>query len=169
MIMRWGRAALVLAGLGATLGVGLDALHVASGTTRYASPWIFGVAWWTFPLFASAAVALGLGPPAFERTWKISVEPRSRPIAIAGMALFVLAYLASCVVHGVAGAGLLVVIAAAAWWLVDRRPLAIAHAVLAAIGGFAVEATLVRCGAFVHTDGAVLGIPLWLPVLYVCG
>ena len=40
------RASLVLLALGATLGTALDAWHVASGTTRYAHVWAYGIAIW---------------------------------------------------------------------------------------------------------------------------
>ena len=51
---RWATVALRLLALGATVGVLLDAMHVRTGTTRYPTPWVFGVATWTFPLFAGA-------------------------------------------------------------------------------------------------------------------
>jgi hypothetical protein len=166
--MRWITAALVLAFLGGTLGVALDAMHVASGTTRYREVWAFGLAWWAVPLFSAAAVALGLGPAIFERALAREPEPPRVVPALAGMALFVVAYLVSCFVHGAPGAIALLTIAVAIFALVDRRPLAAMHALTAAAGGFAVEAALVHRGAFVHTDAAILGIPLWLPCLYLC-
>ncbi len=165
--MRWIRAAAVLALLGGTLGVALDAMHVASGTTFYTHPSVFGVAWWTFPLFASAAAAIGLSPPAIEHILSRTPKPPATLVSLAGMSLFVLAYLTSCVIHGALGAFVLLCIAGVLWFLVDRRPLGIAHAIATAIGGFIVEAALVHAGLFVHTDGAILGIPLWLPCLYL--
>lgn len=166
--MRWARAAIALLLLGGTLGVALDAMHVASGTTRYAETWAFGIAWWTVPLFASAAVVLGLGPTIVERVIGRAPAAPRRLLVFAAMSLFVLAYLTSCVVHGPLGAIVLAAVAGLTWWIVDRRPLGIAHAVTAAVGGFAFEAMLVHGGLFEHTDPALLGIPIWLPCLYLC-
>jgi hypothetical protein len=166
--MRWARAALVLALLGATLGVALDWMHVASGTTSYAHAWIFGIAWWVFPLFSSAAVALGMGPTIAERLIKRVPAPQPMWRSLVGMGLFVIAYLVSCVVHGIAGAIALGAIAAGLWWLVDRRALGVLHMIVAAMGGFVVETTLVHRGAFTHYDDTLYGVPIWLPCLYLC-
>src|SRR5262245_22248938 len=169
--MSWGRTVALLALLGATLGVALDAMHVLSGTTRYTSPtwsptWV--VAWWTFPLFASAAVALGLAPCAIERALGRAIPPvTGRQVGIA-LALFVVAYLTSCVVHGAIGALVIAAIGAGAWWIADRRPIGIVHALVAAIGGPAVEITLVRAGLFLHSGTELAGVPIWLPCLYLC-
>jgi hypothetical protein len=162
-----GRAAAVLAVLGATLGVALDWMHVVSGTTAYARPLAIGVAWWTFPLFAGAGVAIGLGPRLVERALGRRDEVPSERSAAIGMACFVGAYLASCVVRGMAGAIALAAIAGLAWWLVDRRGIGVVHAVLAAIGGTAVEIALVRGGFFSHAGTEIAGVAMWLPCLYL--
>jgi len=63
---RWIGAAIRLALLGATLGVALDWVHVATGTTAYTSPAVLGLAWWVPLLFGGAAVAMGLARPLAE-------------------------------------------------------------------------------------------------------
>jgi hypothetical protein len=151
--------------------VALDAMHVASGTTSYAEPWVLGIATWTIPLFASAGTLLGLGPVAMEHVLASRgvlrlPDAASAPRTMLAMAAFVSAYLASCVLRGAVAAVVLTAIAALAWWLVDRRALGVVHALLAGIAGASVEIALVSIGAFSHHDPGVLGVALWLPCLY---
>src|SRR5262249_51642038 len=60
----WLVAGVTLALMGATVGTALDAVHVHTGTTGYTHPTLLGQAWWVLPLFASAAIAIGLGHAA---------------------------------------------------------------------------------------------------------
>jgi hypothetical protein len=53
-------------------------------------------------------------------------------------------------------------------WLVDRRPIGAMHALGAAIAGTGVEIALVQAGTFGYHEGPLFGVPLWLPLLYVC-
>lgn len=165
------RAATVLFVLGATLGVALDAWHVASGTTRYAVPWIGGIAVWTIPLFACAGVLVGVVPVALERALGREIAPTSRLRVAIAMTLFVAAYLVTGVLRGAACATALATLAVALWVAVDRPPLAITalHALGACLGGALVEITLVHVGAFFHTDDRMFGVAPWLPLLYACG
>jgi len=164
------RAVLVLGLLGATLGVALDAWHVASGTTRYAAPWMFGIATWTIPLFASAGAIVGVVPVAIERRLGIVVAGVSALRVAAAVALFVIAFLLTGVLRGVACAAALSVLAIVIYLVGDRPPLGVAmgHAIGAAVGGALVEITLVHAGAFFHTDARLFGVAPWLPLLYVC-
>lgn len=163
----WARAAGALALLGATLGVAMDWAHATSGTTRYAAPLSIGVAWWTFPLFALAAVALGLGPVVAERALGRVDPAPSIGRASAGMALFVVAYLLSCVLRGAVGAAVLFAIAVGIWLVVDRRPLGAAMALAAGVLGPLAESAQIAAGLFSHSDVAFAGVPAWLPCLYL--
>jgi hypothetical protein len=167
--MHWARAAALLALLGATLGVALDAWHVVTATTRYASPGLFGVAWWTWPLFASAPIGLGLAPVAIEHATHRRVPPADGVRVAIAVALFAVAYLVTGVVHGVACVASLAIVAIA---IAATSPvplgLRLAHAVGAAVAGPLVEITLVHAGAFFHADTSLFGVAIWLPMLYVC-
>jgi hypothetical protein len=166
---RWGGATARLALLGATVGVALDAIHTHTGTTAYTTPWILRMAWWVPPLFAGAAVAIGLGRPiAMRLAGGAPVAPAPRRVALA-MALFVVAYaLSGLLPLPNAGVALvLLVVFAITWTLCDGTPLGIGLAVAAAIGGTLVEATLVAGGAFRYTAPDVGGVAVWLPALYV--
>src|SRR5262249_59335631 len=90
--LRWLVAGATLAVMGGTVGAALDAVHVHTGTTGYAHPVLFGQAWWVPPLFAAAAVAIGLGRPIAERLVGRAGRCPSRSAAFAGLALFILAY-----------------------------------------------------------------------------
>jgi hypothetical protein len=165
---RWIRAGVVLALMGATLGVSLDVMHVKTGTTAYTNPTFFGIAWWVFPLFGSAGIPFGLARPAWERLLGWRTPPHSLPDALLGVAFFVAAYLASGVLP-LAAAGKFAVLSAiliACWIVCDRSLLGILLAVGAAIGGSAFESAIIALDFFhyVHPDFA--GISSWLPLLY---
>ncbi len=168
--MSWVRATFVLALLGGTLGVMLDAWHVHTDTTRYAVPWAFGIATWTIPLFASAGVLVGVVPVAVERAMGVVIARTSTSRIVVALALFVVAYLLTGVLRGATCAIVLVVIALAIWHATERpaAKIAFAHAALAGLGGALVETTLVHFGAFFHTDARLFGVAPWLPLLYVC-
>ena len=167
---RWLPAAATLALAGATVGTGLDAIHVHTATTAYAQPVFFGQAWWVPPLFASAGLAIGLGRPLVERLLGLRHPVPTAAAVAGGMALFVIAYATSGLVGGgpllrsLLLAGLFVV----AWLLWDRTVLGLVLAVLTAAIGTAVEITLVRTGTFVYREPSLAGVTVWLPWLYGC-
>jgi len=167
---RWLSAAATLALAGATIGTGLDAIHVHTGTTAYAQPVLFGQAWWVPPLFATAALAIGLGRPLVERVLGVHGSVPTASAAAGGMALFVLAYAASGLVRG--GPALRSILLAAmfvlAWLMWDRTGLGLVLAVLTAIIGTFVEITLVRTGTFLYREPSLAGVTVWLPWLYGC-
>src|SRR4051812_11859602 len=80
------RAAVILVGLGATLGSALDAIHSHFGATSYTSPVIAKAAWWV-PLLFAGAYGTGIGRPLLAREepplpgWKVAL----------GMGLFIAA------------------------------------------------------------------------------
>src|SRR5688500_3273460 len=103
---KWLRATVILAVLGATVGVTLDAVHTHFGTgvnpqtgvpatTWYPDPWLFRMAWWVPPLFASAAIAIGLARPIWERI--LDRREPAPPVwsVCVGMGMFALSYLLS--------------------------------------------------------------------------
>jgi hypothetical protein len=113
-------------------------------------------------------VALGLAPCAIDRALGRAIPPVTGRQAGMALVLFVAAYLTSCVVHGAIGALAIAAIAVGAWWIADRRPISIVHALGAAIAGPVVEIALVRAGLFSHSGTELAGVPIWLPCLYLC-
>jgi hypothetical protein len=167
---RWLSAAATLALAGATIGTGLDSIHVHTATTAYAQPVLFGQAWWVPPLFASAALAIGLGRPLVERVLGAHAPVPTAAATAGGMAVFVLAYAASGLVSGPPGprSTLLAAMFVFAWLLCDRTGLGLVLAALTAIIGTLVEITLVRTGAFLYREPSLAGVTVWLPWLYGC-
>lgn len=164
---RWLRAGAALAGLGATLGVALDGIHSHFGATRYAEPWVWGTAWWV-PLLFGGAFTLGLLRPALDRWRGGALHVPTRAAALGAMGAFVAAYWTTVApLPWPAVTALVLANAAAAWALVDRTARGLAFGLAAAIGGPTVEAVLVARGAFEHLQPLALGLPAWLPALYL--
>lgn len=165
---RWGRAALVLWVLGATAGPLLDALHTHSGATWYGEPQLFLSVWWCPPLFAFAALSIGLGRLATERALRVPLaDPGTRAVAFS-MSAFVVAYGVSAYlpVSEVMKTALLLVGAVVVFGFLDRSPAAALGAVSAGLGGWVVEHTLVGQRLFFHKDTGLDGVALWIPPLY---
>lgn len=167
---RWLQGGVLLAFAGATLGTALDAVHVHTDTTRYTAPIAFGLAWWAPPLFAAAAVGIGLGRPMLDRMLHSPAPaPRTGPVALA-MLLFMGGYVVSSIGPGGSSgrAQALAAMALLGWLVCDGRIAGVVHAVTTAACGLLVEATLVRWGLFAHTRVDMLGVAGWLPALYLC-
>ena len=143
-------------------------MHVASGTIAYALPFLFGQAWWAFPLFAVAPLPVGLARPAAERSLECALRApdvggnRGRHGALVG------AYLASGMLPGgsISRCATIGTAFVTAWWVADRRPLGLLLAAGAAVGGTMFEAALVAAGQFAYSEPDALGLAAWLPLLY---
>jgi hypothetical protein len=159
----------VLAALGATLGVSLDMMHVATGTTAYPHPDVLGIAWWVFPLFMSASLLFGFARPVWERLLSWRSPAPSWPKTVLGIAFFTGAYLASGTLDlGAPGKSVvLATFAVLAWALTDRSLLGIGLGLGAAIGGTSFEAGLIHLGGFHYVNPDFAGVAMWLPILYV--
>lgn len=167
--MTWGRTALVLLLLGATVGPLLDGLHTWSGATWYPTPqWLKSV-WWCPPLFAFAAFAIGMGRLATERfVLRVPlVAPGWRVVAVT-MFVFIAGYTFSgfSKQSEVLVAATLLLVAVVTWFFEDRSLGAILGALGAGFGGWLVEHTLVGLGYFFHRDTMLDGVALWIPPLY---
>jgi hypothetical protein len=165
---RWARAAAALFLLGATLGTALDAIHTHFGATAYTRPVFFRAAWWV-PFLFGAAFCIGLLRPLLERfLHRPSPIPPPRTVFIA-MGFFVLAYWLSVLpLSWPVVSLLLLVVALLSWWRCDRSALGAGIALAAGIGGPTVEHLLIERGTFVHLQVLLLGVPGWLPFLYLC-
>jgi hypothetical protein len=161
-------ATAILALLGGTLGVALDWVHVASGTTAYAAPAFFGLAWWVPVLFATAAVAMGLARPLAERlTDRMSTQLTTNGVLI-GLGIFVLAYLVSSLLPlpSLAVAAVISILFLCTWGTSDGTALGFGLAFATALTGTAVEIGLTAAGVFRHTHRELAGVAIWLPALY---
>jgi hypothetical protein len=166
--MAQARKLLQMALVGAIGGTLCDQIHVQFGVLWYPHPvgWLFGQAIWVPLLFAVAGPVLVWGHAPLLRGR--AVETPSRAGVVVPAALFVAAYFSTGLFgsHPIAlGAAL-----TAAWALrVAWRPTAdkivagISMAVLAPL----FEAALSSTGAFHYREPGPLGVPLWLPGLYL--
>jgi len=166
----WLRAAGVLAVLGATVGTALDGLHTHTGTTWYPQPDFWRASIWVPPLFAAAALGIGLGRPFLERRLGLSPPAPSLAVTGGGMAVFVLCYAMSAFWPGstVLKFAALALLAAASGHFFDRSALGLGCMLGVALAGCGTEMALVHRGAFFHRDTEFFGVPAWLPMLYAC-
>jgi hypothetical protein len=166
------RVALACFVFGATVGTALDGIHTHSHTTAYPNPIFWMMAWWTPPVFGTAALGTGIAYPLVERLTRRRVAiARTQRDAMTAFAAFVILYFVS----GYLRAGNPVKLAVLAigavylWARFARTREAAALALVAALVGPFVEIVLVSFGAFRHLQPDVLGIPMWLPALYAAG
>lgn len=156
--------------VGATYGVLLDRLHVLSGTTRYAGT--DGQPPWVPLLFGGAAVLLGATRLVLGRQLEDAPRPISGGLTLGALGLFGVAYAISAYLPGTVALGLLVVLGLAMLHGLDRSVAGGATALAAMVAGPLVEIGLSAVGAFRYVDapgpGFVLGVPHWLPFLYLC-
>ncbi len=168
---RWPRAWLCLFGLGATLGVALDAIHAHLGATVYTNPVWWRLAWWT-PLLFGSAFTIGLIRPVvdslFARRKSRRVPPPRRAEVGIAMGLFVAAYFTTVLpLSWPLVAALLVANFGLGFWLCDRSLTGLGIALCATLGGAAVESFLIAHGRFFYLKPVYLGLAGWLPFLYL--
>jgi hypothetical protein len=155
-------AALFVAG--AVVGTLLDRIHVAAGVLWYARPVLAGQAVWVPLTFGLGALLLMSGHVIFP--------PHARhatPATLVAPALgLVVAYLATAVL---ADRPVVLTLTLLIAWLVRvvRGPTAdkLAVASAFALGGPLFEATLSATGGFFYRRPDLLGVPIWLPALYL--
>ncbi|MBI2893865.1 MAG: hypothetical protein HYY06_09955 [Deltaproteobacteria bacterium] len=169
---RPGRVAL-LALEGAIICTLADQLHVRFGVLSYPSPAFAGEAWWVPPEFAIAVVAMTLSYRLLDRaggTTGVAI--------VTGLAWFYGIYLASCLLGAwpvALTAAFVVTFAGRLAFEARGRSIGkvllpgLPHALAVAAAGPAVEATLVSLGLFAYAAPDLLGVPMWLPALYLHG
>ena len=160
---RLGRATGMLMLTGATLGSLLDGIHSHFGAVSYTHPVFARTAWWV-PLLYCGAYALGAARPWLAR----NEPPLPAGKAALGMGLFILAYALTVAPWPLAVRAVIIgLLFVTGWWTCDRTRLGLLIAGLAAVGGPAVEISLIHAGTFVHHEVLLWGIPGWLPLLYL--
>jgi hypothetical protein len=159
---------LVLFVVGGAILTVCDGFHTHSGTTAYPEPVFMLMAWWTPLLFGATAGFGGLLFALGCRALGARKKPGHARIAVASM-LFVALYFASgfLPLASVPKTALLFAGTLVCFAISDRTWQGAVLAVVAAIGGCAVEITLSRIGAFWYVAPDVWGIPYWLPCLYL--
>jgi hypothetical protein len=155
--------------VGAFAGSSLDMIHVVSDVLYYPKPFYFwGQAWWVPFLFGMAAIVLVAGYNMVS-SFIGARDPSPPASALTESAIgFILAYLATGFFHH--SELLLALGLVLAWsWHNKRHPGegAVPYALAVAVGGTLFEAILSSTGAFYYREPDVLGVPIWLPALYL--
>jgi hypothetical protein len=160
---RW-LVAVVGGALIATVG---DHLHVVYGVLFYPHPVLFQQAFWVFPLFVVATWAMLSGAETVRRALggrRVPTNPAE--VALATGAFF-LAYAFTAVSAELPNVVLVVLLLT---WLVRIRRVprwVLVFGALAAACGVASESGLSAMGMFRYVNPDVLGVPRWLPALYL--
>ena len=144
-----------------------DQIHVQAGVLDYETGGFFGQAWWVPLQFGVAALAIVAGAAPFARG-------RAKPGAAAfltGTLWFVAAYAASGLfdAHPYALAAAFVVTWALRVALARQPSSLVAYSLLLAAAGTGAEAILSAAGTFAYANPDLLGVPIWLPGLYLHG
>ena len=153
---------------GAVLGTALDRLHFLGGVLDYPDTTLQGQAWFVPPLMGAAALGLVSGHRLLVRMRGGVIARGSFGAVLTYVLLFAAAY------------------GATVWFQDQPKWLAIGlvvafvpvigshpyngfglHCLLAAAVGTAVEAYLVQRGEFRYLAPDWLGVPMWLPALYL--
>jgi hypothetical protein len=157
--------------LGALLGTLLDGIHLYGDVESYPDPVVGRWAWFVPLEFGAAGALAGALIPSLERRVGPPHLPHWSPWRrIAELGLLVAAYFSTVLLDDAPvtlTAGLLVLLAIRL--TVRPVPGDWAYALIAAVAGPAVEATLSAAGAFDYADPDVAGIPMWLPALWANG
>jgi Protein of unknown function (DUF2878) len=158
--------------LGAVLGTGLDAIHVYGDVEDYANQALGQLAWFVPLEFGLAGIVSAVAVAALERAaamgrpppWTSWERARELPVLTGLYVTSVGANGSGAVPFAIALAVLL-----AARLSLARTPGDWAFALAAAVAGPATEATIHALGAFDYTEPDVLGLPVWLPLLWANG
>jgi hypothetical protein len=164
--LRAGGALLAIA-LGALLCTLGDHLHVVYGVLGYPHPVLFQQAWWVFPLFAGGVAAMLAGCETVRERLAGARVPTSLGEAALASAWFFVAYAFTAVAADFPTCVLVVLVVT---WALRVRGLprwVVVFSLVAAAGGVTFEASLSRAGGFAYLDPDWLGVPRWLPGLYL--
>lgn len=147
-----------------------DGFHTWSDTTRYASPVVLRVSWWAPLTLGLASAAGGAAYALLYQTLGGRRAPPSWSLLAPALAIFAALYAFSGFFHGASETKLVVLgtagLALFAW--LDRSLAGIACAAVTAFTGTLSEIVAGRTGAFEYIRPDFLGVPMWLPALYVC-
>lgn len=188
------RRVLVWAFFGFFMGTVFDWIHVVTGTASYDPAWqlpLMKVAYYVPVEFTIAGVLVGMVRPELDEELKGNVARLSRNSILAGLFCFCVAWggtgLFTLVAWSKDGVpqctsdpnyvllALLAVLGGVTWLVFDRTWAGFFVAILMAFIGVSVEVYLVKYSLFgltkaptyQYTHPTFLGVPAWLPMLYI--
>ncbi len=157
-----------IAALGAIACTVCDHLHVLHDVLSYAHPAFWDQAWWVPPLFFGASIVAVLAVAPLRALGGLSEPaPTGRQLAGDGIG-FVAAYAFTAFGHRQPTVVLAVLVAFWAVRLLHGRAAWVAlYSLALALGGTLFEAALSSTGAFHYHHADLLGVPRWLPGIYL--
>jgi hypothetical protein len=157
--------------VGGVLGAALDQIHVRFEVLYYPRPVFLDQDWWVVPLFGAASIAFLIAATPFARALEGRTPAPSLLRLVLESVLFVGAYLMSGLFkdHSAALALFFSLTFALRMTLVPGGAMIALFSVLAALSGTGFEILLSATGAFYYRAPDLLGVPAWLPGLYVQG
>lgn len=156
--------------LGGFCGVLLDQIHVQFGVLTYKSPIFWNQAWWVFPLFGTATVVLLYLASFF---WEVFSRRSSLQFKLAVIPLDFFVFIGVYFLTGMfKDRPYQFAITMFCLWIgyvfvLPNRGLQISFAVSLAVLGTLFEASLSATGVFWYYNPDFLGVPIWLPCLYL--
>ena len=163
------RAWLAIAVMGAIVCTICDHLHVITGVLYYPKPFFWQQAWWVPPLFAGASVVITASAQPTRALLGGAVVPPPLLRCTAGdMLAFVTAYAFTAYGNSLPNVVLAVLVA---WWLArvvaGAPPWLVVYSLLTAAGGTLFEAGWSKLGFFHYSNPDFIGVPRWLPGIYL--
>lgn len=167
--MKRAKGVVLLFVIGAVMLSIFDMFHTHGGVTEYAHVIAWKMAWWTPLAFGSSLAFGGLAYRAGHRAMRGDPELPSNAALAAALVIYAGLYCASGYLpaSNEGKLALLLVGFAGLWWLLDRSWQGMVMAAVAAIGGCLTEFVLTQRGVFRHLQPDVIGLPVWLPALYL--
>ena len=160
---------LILFLVGAVLGPTMDGFHTHSDTLFYPHVWLLKMDWWVPFLFGGAGVAVGLSHLDLDlRLGKDYLDLTWVHVAF-GMASFAAIYFISgfLKIDETRKVVLLYTLAFLVWYIYDKTYSGLLLALVTAVLGTFSEISLIAADWFYYTHPDFLGVPYWLPALYV--
>jgi len=145
-----------------------DHLHVITGVLWYPRPVFWQQAWWVPLLFAGASIVIaGAAGPLRAALGGRAEEVSGRRVLADGIA-FMTAYAFTAYGHTLPNVVLVVLVAAwVARVVAGVPPWLVIFSLLVAVGGSLFEAGFSKLGFFYYHVPDFIGVPRWLPALYL--
>lgn len=155
--------------IGFFLGPASDLFHNVTNTSGYPYPAFLGLAWWVPLLFSGATVLVALSHVYSDKLFRQPKRELSWKKVIFGLLSFFLIYAISgfLKINLLPKFLILAVIALDVWFFFDKTLYGFILSILTAICGCLVESSLVQIGHFYYVEPDFLGVPYWLPFLYI--
>lgn len=150
---------------GAIVGSLCDQIHLQANVLYYAHPLLFGQAWWVALQYGLATTCAFLGARFFLNLSKFSYTQKN---LISTFVWFLGAYFASAFLQNYSI--FLALLFFGIWGLrilLMRDVRGAIYSCLFAVIGTSYEILLVHIGLFTYTHPNMLGVPFWLPGLYL--